>query len=316
MLVSIIIVNYNGKRFLNDCLSSLSSITFAEHEVILVDNNSTDESIDFVKEKFPSVKIKQLEQNLGFAEANNIGANNSKGDLLLFLNNDTKVTESFLEPLVRAIQSNNVAICQSLLLKPDGTVDSSGDFIDQYGRAYNSKKIPKQTSPILCARGACMLVKKNIFNELGQFDKKFFVSFEDVDFGLRAWICGYDAVVVPDSIVYHLGSGTISKMKKEIQFHSTKNFLILRLANFETKFSFKSFIFLFSELFTRKLFNRSVLPEIEHNSPLPSSKIIFKAIIWIITNYNYISNKKKQLNSKRVRTTKDLAKLDLFRKIT
>ena len=315
MLVSIIIVNYNGKRFLNDCLSSLSSITYDDYEVILVDNNSTDESIDFVKQKFPSVIIKQLDQNLGFAEANNIGGDIAKGDLLLFLNNDTKVTEGFLDPLVEAIKSDEIAICQSLLLKPDGAIDSSGDFIDQYGRAYNNKTIPKQTSPILCARGACMLVKKNIFNDLGQFDKKFFVSFEDVDFGLRARICGYDAVIVPNSIVYHLGSGTISKMKKEIQFHSIKNFLILRLANFETQFSIKSFIFLFSELLTRKLFNRSVLPEIEHNLSLPSSKIIFKAMIWVIKNYNYISNKKKQLNSKRVRTTKDLVKLDLIRKI-
>ena len=315
MLVSIIIVNYNGKRFLNDCLSSLSSIKYTEHEVILVDNNSTDESIDFVKQKFPSVIIKQLDQNLGFAEANNIGGDIAKGDLLLFLNNDTKVTEGFLDPLVEAIKSDEIAICQSLLLKPDGAIDSSGDFIDQYGRAYNNKTIPKQTSPILCARGACMLVKKNIFNDLGQFDKNFFVSFEDVDFGLRARICGYDAVIVPNSIVYHLGSGTISKMKKEIQFHSIKNFLILRLANFETQFSIKSFIFLFSELLTRKLFNRSVLPEIEHNLSLPSSKIIFKAMIWVIKNYNYISNKKKQLNSKRIRTTNELVKLDLIRKI-
>ncbi len=315
MFVSVIILNYNGEKFLQDCLTSLSSITYDNYEVILVDNHSSDGSVDFVKQNFPSVKIKQLEQNLGFAEANNIGAGISKGNLLLFLNNDTKVTEGFLEPLVEAIKSENTAICQSLLLKPDGTVDSAGDFMDQYGRAYNSKIIPKKTSPILGARGACMLVKKNVFDDLGQFDETFFVSFEDVDIGLRSWICGYKVVVVPDSIVCHLGSGTISQMKKEIQFHSTKNFLILRLANFETRFSFKSFIFLFFELLARKLFNSSIIPEIEHNSPLPSSKIILKALFWIIKNYNYISNKTKKVNTKRVTTTNDLVKLDLILKI-
>jgi len=88
--------------------------------------------------------IKQLDQNFGFAKANNIGAKIAKGELLLFLNNDTEVSKDFLEPLVQEIKSDEIAICQSLLLKNDGTVDSAGDFIDKYGNAFNSKEIPKK----------------------------------------------------------------------------------------------------------------------------------------------------------------------------
>lgn len=104
------------------------------------------------------------------------------------MNNDTEVTNDFLKPLIDTIESNYVAICQSLLLKPDGSVDSAGDFVDIYGRAYNSKIIPNKVQPILSARGASMLVKKKIFFKLGKFDELFFVSFEDVDLGWKTWI--------------------------------------------------------------------------------------------------------------------------------
>jgi hypothetical protein len=289
-------------------LSSLYTITYDDYEVILVDNNSSDGSVAFVRQNFPDVVVKQLDANYGFAKANNIGADIAKGKLLLFLNNDTKVTEGFLEPLVDEIVSNDIAICQSLLLKFDGTVDSAGDFVDKYGRAYNSKTIPEKTSPILSARGACMMIKKDVFDELGGFDEKFFVSFEDIDLGLRSCMWGFKTVIVPNSIVYHYGSTTISKMAKEIRFHALKNILILQLVNFETWTSLKNLTFLFSEYFFRKLFNRSIIPKYENQSPIPSLQTVFKTLFWLIKNLTYIKNKKQLVNSKKIRTTDDLLK--------
>jgi len=313
MLVSIIIVNYNGKSFLYDCLYSLYSITYDDYEVILIDNHSSDGSVDFVKQNFPNVVIKQLEQNFGFAKANNIGADIAKGDLLLFLNNDTKVTEEFLEPLVTEMKSDEIAICQSLLLKPDGEVDSAGDFVDKYGRAYNSKKIPHNTSSILSARGACMLVKKDVFDVLGKFDERFFVSFEDVDLGWRAWIYGYKVVVVPKSIVYHYGGGTVLTMSDEIKFHGAKNTLILSLTNFEKTQFFKTPANLFFLPTLRRMFGMSVKSEAKTPPPLPSLKTILSAMTWVLKNWGYISEKKKQVSLHRRRSTSQLIDLNLVK---
>jgi len=117
-LVSIIIVNYNGRHHLEECLKSLMQVTYKKFEVILVDNNSTDGSIEFVKNNHPSIKIKKLDKNYGFAEPNNIGAKIAKGELLLFLNNDTVADPNFIQEMISVLnQDSKIAICQSLLLK-------------------------------------------------------------------------------------------------------------------------------------------------------------------------------------------------------
>jgi len=201
------------------------------------------------------------------------------------------------------------------LLKANGEVDSAGDFVDIYGRAYSSKIIPTQTKEILSARGASMLIKKKIFWELGGFDKKFFVSFEDVDLGWRTWLLGYKVVIIPDSIVYHYSGKTVEKLKEEIQFHGSKNTFLLRLTNFEWKFRLTSSVVLFFVVFIRKVFRISVIsdPEMEH--PLPSTKIMLKAVFWIMKNRKHIINKRKKINSTRKISTNDLIKKQLITKI-
>jgi len=139
--VSVIIVNYNGKTYLEKCLKSLMQVNYSNLEVILVDNNSNDDSIEFVKNSYPSVIILKLDKNYGFAEPNNIGAKIAKGEFLLFLNNDTIVTSNFINELVKVTTNEpKIAMLQSLLLNANGEIDSSGDFIDKIGIVYNSKQ--------------------------------------------------------------------------------------------------------------------------------------------------------------------------------
>ena len=141
--VSIIIVNFNGKNLLEKCLNSLFKIDYDNYEVILVDNNSTDESVEFIQKNYSSIVLIQLDSNNGFAEPNNIGSKSAKGEYLLFLNNDTVVTPNFISEMIKVIENNKeIGICQSLLLKSNDTVDSSGDFIDELGVVFSSKKIP------------------------------------------------------------------------------------------------------------------------------------------------------------------------------
>jgi len=316
-LVSIIIVNYNGKNHLEECLKSLMQENYKKTEVILIDNNSTDGSIEFVKRNYPSVIIKKLEKNYGFAEPNNIGARIASGDFLLFLNNDTIPKPDFITELIHAIKNDpEITICQSLLLRPDGKIDSSGDFVDTLGRAYSSHDLPKNTRRILSARAASMMVRKKDFFDLGGFDKKFFVSFEDVDIGWRASLWGYKVVVVPKSVVYHKGGETVVGMKKEIQFHGVKNSLIIRLVNFEFFFAGQSVILQFFISFMKKVFGVTVKKDPEPNLSLPSSLIILKGIGWIIKNPRYILAKRKTINFRRKLSTKELIKLGLVTKLS
>lgn len=323
-LVSIIIVNHNGRNLLKNCLEFLSKITYSNVEIILIDNNSSDDSIAFTKENYPKVIVHKLDSNKGFAEPNNIGARLAKGKYLLFLNNDTMVTENFITELVTVIEKDEtIGICQSLLLKPDGSIDSSGDFIDDLGIVYNSKTQIDTIREISSARGASMLICKNIFDKLGGFDEEFFVSFEDVDLGWRTWILGYRVVMIPKSIVYHLGGSTIKKINSNIAFHGFKNQLAMKITNFEPSLAIKNTIIFFVIYGLRELkilldytiFGTTKLSSTKYEENIahkPNIKIIVKSLIWIMSNTKYLYQKQRIVNRNRVHSTHTLKKMNVL----
>jgi len=321
-LVSVIIVNYNGRLFLEDCLNSLKQVNFDSFEVILVDNNSMDGSIEFVKTNHPTVNILKLDKNYGFARPNNVGAKIAKGDFLLFLNNDTKVTPNFITELINVInQNSSIAICQSLLLKPNGEVDSSGDYIDSIGIPFTDHKKIDKVSEIFSAKGASLLIRKCVFEELNGFDEKFFVSFEDVDLGWRARILGYTILLVPTSIVYHIGGQTTKNINQIIAFHGFKNQLSIKITNFELKYMVRS-LFLFFLIYGIRSFrvwldyllkgqtNITATKYEDKFSKKPSLKSNLKGLLWVIQNYRYILKKHKLVNSTRKIKTKNMIKLN------
>jgi len=324
--ISVIIVNYNGKILLEKCLESLFKVNYDNFEVILVDNNSTDKTVDFITKNYPSVILIKLDSNKGFAEPNNIGSKIAKGEHLLFLNNDTIVTPNFISELVKVIENDTkIAICQSLLLKLDGSIDSSGDFIDKLGVVYNSKTKTDEIREISSARGASMIIRKKIFKELNGFDEKFFVSFEDVDLGWRTWISGYKVVINPKSIVYHLGGQTINKIKSDIAFHGFKNQLSMKITNFESILSIQKMISFFviygiheikiwSDYTFRGSTNRSSTKYEKNLAQKPNFKIIFKSILWVIRNNSYLLKKQRFVNSTRIISTKSLQERNILTK--
>jgi len=322
--ISVIIANYNGKILLEKCLESLFKVNYDNFEVILVDNNSTDQTVDFITKNYPSIILIKLDSNKGFAEPNNIGAKIAKGEHLLFLNNDTIVTPNFISELVKIMENDTkVAICQSLLLKLDGSVDSSGDFIDNLGVVYNSKTKTDQIREISSARGASMLVRSSIFKKLDGFDEKFFVSFEDVDLGWRTWILGYRVFLAPKSIVYHLGGTTIKKIKSDIAFHGFKNQLSMKITNFEPSLAIKNMIKFFiiygsRELkiwFDYKIYGGTKLSSTKYENNTasnPSFKIIFNSICWVLSNPKYLIQKQRKISSTRKVSTKQLEKMNIL----
>jgi GT2 family glycosyltransferase len=318
--VSIIIVNFDGKELLEKCLESLFKVDYENFEVILVDNNSSDGTIEFITKNYPSVIIIKLDSNKGFAEPNNIAAKIAKGDYLLLLNNDTVVTCNFISEMIKVMEHDKtIGICQSLLLKPDGSIDSSGDFIDKLGVVYNSKTKTDEIREISSARGASMLIHKKLFDKLGGFDEKFFVSFEDVDLGWRTWILGYRVVLVPNSIVYHSAGTTIKKIMSEIAFHGFKNQLSMKITNFEPPLAIKNILLFFIVYGIRELKIRldysfrgtTKLSSTKYENNIaskPNFQTIFKSMGWIIKNQRYLVKKQRLVNSMRIFSTNDLQK--------
>jgi len=325
--VSIIIVNYNGKELLQKCLDSLLKVNYDNFEIILVDNNSTDGTVEFVTKNYPSLIIIKLDSNKGFAEPNNIAAKISNGKYLLFLNNDTVVTPNFISEMVKVMETDKkIAVCQSLLLKPDGSVDSSGDFIDHLGVVYNSKTKIDEIREVSSARGASMLVRSDIFEKLDGFDQKFFITFEDVDLCWRSWILGYRVLIIPTSIVYHEGGITIKKIKSEIAFHGFKNQLAMKITNFEPILAMRNMMLFFGIYGIRELkiwldytisgSTKLSSTEYEDNiAPKPSFKVIAKSIFWILSNYGYLLKKQRTINKNRVYSTTILKKMNVIHNV-
>ena len=325
--VSIIIVNYNGKELLQKCLDSLLKVNYDNFEIILVDNNSTDGTVEFITKNYPSLIIIKLDSNKGFAEPNNVAAKISKGKYLLFLNNDTVVTPNFISEMVKVMETDKkIAVCQSLLLKPDGSVDSSGDFIDHLGVVYNSKTKIDEIREVSSARGASMLVRSDIFEKLDGFDQKFFITFEDVDLCWRSWILGYRVLIIPTSIVYHEGGITIKKIKSEIAFHGFKNQLAMKITNFEPILAMRNMMLFFGIYGIRELkiwldytisgSTKLSSTEYEDNiAPKPSFKVIAKSIFWVLSNYGYLLKKQRTINKNRVYSTTILQKMNIIHNV-
>lgn len=323
-LVSIIIINYNGKSYLEKCLESIKKIKYDNLEIIVVDNNSTDGTMEFLAQNYPSIITLKLDKNYGFAKPNNVAAKIAKGDFLLFLNNDTEVTPNFLTELVQVLVGNDqIGICQSLLLKPNGEIDSSGDFIDTIGVVYNSKEPIDKIREISSARGASMIIRKELFLDLGGFDEQFFVSFEDVDLGWRTWIKGYKVAINPKSVVYHHGGKTHDSIKDEISFHGLKNQLSMKITNFEMKYSISSLLKFFiifgirelKILLDYKIKGKTAMTSTKYEDTIaakPNINAILKALFWIISNSKYLRNKRKKIHGYRKISTRELQKINVL----
>lgn len=240
-VVSIIIVNRNGEKYLHTCLHSLLRVKNLDYELILVDNNSTDRSQTIVTELFHDAVVISNTANKGYALPNNQGADRAKGKYLLFLNNDTEVTPGFLRILVDEMEADNkLGVCQPkiLLLRDRRRLDAIGSYLTASGFLYHwgfhklDTEYYAKSRTMLTPRGACMLIRKNIFVKAGGFDADYFAYFEETDLCWRIWLMGYTVKYIPEAIVYHERGGTsISMQSSLIQYHSFKNRICTLLKN-------------------------------------------------------------------------------------
>lgn len=220
-LVSVLIINWNGKHYLEDCLTSLYNQTYKNFEVIVFDNGSVDGSVEFVKSRFPDVHIIKNKENIGFAGGNNIAFKNAKGDFIALLNNDTKVDILWLEELIKVMQSSKkIGICTAKVLRmgDPSIIDSTGLIFKSgfpTGRGYSEKDTGQydKQEEVWGATGTAVLLRREMINKIGLFDETFFAYCEDIDLSWRARNAGWKTVYVPTSICYHVSGGTSKNFK-------------------------------------------------------------------------------------------------------
>jgi GT2 family glycosyltransferase len=228
---SVIIVNYNGAGWLDGCLSALAGQTHQDHEVVLVDNGSGDDSVARVRLAFPSVRVVELAVNQGFAAGNNEGARVARGRYLALLNNDTVADPGWLAALRAALDSYTdagLATSRIVFMHDRAIIDSAGDGITRWGGAFkrgHGRPASSETlaRPVFGACGAACLIRRCVFEDLGGFDEDFFMVHEDVDLSYRAQLRGYGCVYVPDAVVAHAGSATLGRLSKSAVYHGQRN---------------------------------------------------------------------------------------------
>lgn len=224
LLISVIVLNWNGSQLLDQCLSSLMLQTYSPLEIIVVDNASTDHSIDFIKDKFPGIKLIVNERNLGYGAGNNIGIRESRGRYIMILNNDTRVEPDCIEELRKSIEKNNKygACAAKILLKSDESlIDAAGMVIGLDGVSIGGGRLEKKDhfhveKEVFFASGCAGLYRREMLEEIGLYDEDFFAYAEDTDLGWRARLAGWKSVYNPKAVVYHLhsaSSGTYSHLK-------------------------------------------------------------------------------------------------------
>jgi GT2 family glycosyltransferase len=226
MTVSVIIVNWNGRSYLQDCLDSLKNQTFRDFEVILVDNGSVDDSVSFAREHYPWVKLVTLDENVGFATGNNRGLECAVGEYIVTLNNDTKAEPDWLEILVTTADGHHRAGmvgCRICSFNDPDIVDSLGMGICSDGMSrgrFRNRRLSNlqmlDVENILFPSACAALYKRAMIDETGFFDDDFFAYAEDSDLGLRGRLAGWDAVLATNAVVYHKysqSSGSFSSFK-------------------------------------------------------------------------------------------------------
>jgi GT2 family glycosyltransferase len=215
-LVFVIVINYNGVKYLQTCLSSLTQQTYSNYKIIVFDNASTDNSIEFIQQNFPNINIIQAEKNFGFAEGNNFAmkfALDHSASYIFLVNNDTKAKMDLVEKLVNSAESDDsigIVGPSVFALKNKYSIQERGVTIDRFGYPLAIKSASLKCDCVFFVSGCAMLIKAELIRKIGLFDKEYFMFAEDLDLCWRAQLAGYKIIVNEEAVIFHSSGGSIS----------------------------------------------------------------------------------------------------------
>lgn len=249
--VAIVILNWNGKKHLEQFLPSVLASSYPYSEIIVADNASTDDSISFLSSVYPSVRIIRLTQNYGFAKGYNEALKQIEAKYYVLLNSDVQVKPDWLEPIVHLMETDpSIAACQPKILSfSDHSsfeyAGGAGGWLDYLGYPFARGRIfdyceqdrgqYDDIAPVFWASGAAMFIRADAYHQLGGLDEYFFAHQEEIDLCWRLQLAGYKIMVCPSSVVYHVGGGTLPKGNKRKVYLNFRNNLIMLAKNLPTK---------------------------------------------------------------------------------
>jgi GT2 family glycosyltransferase len=245
--VAVVILNWNGKQYLQQFLPSVIQSTYTNIEIIVADNSSTDQSLELLEREFPNVKVIRFGENFGFAKGYNEALRQVDSDYYVLLNSDVQVEPSWLEPMVALLEKDKkYAACQPKLLAfHDKSLfeyaGGAGGWIDTLGYPFARGRLfdhcekdhgqYQKIEEIFWASGAALMIKRDVFHEAGGFDPFFFAHQEEIDLCWRIHNMGYKIFACPQAVVYHLGGGTLPKGNSRKTFLNFRNNLIMLSKN-------------------------------------------------------------------------------------
>lgn len=312
-LVSILVLNYNGMQFLKQCFESLFKSEYSNFEVVLVDNNSTDESVEFTNEHYPNIKIIQTQKNAGYSRAYNIAFQEAKGKYFILLNNDVVVEKKWLEPLVKVAESDEyIGALQPKIrsLIDEGYFEfagASGGFIDIYGYPFLRGRIfytiEKDNGQydneleVFWTSGAAMFIRAEALKKCGNLDEDFVHHMEEIDLCWRLHLVGYKLMVVPKSVIHHYAGATIKVDSFKKLYWNHRNGIITLIKNLEVKNLIRILVIRYILDVINMIFAAFIQFDLKH------AFSIVKAHVWIIFHLPLVLNKRKDVQ--RFRTVND-----------
>ena len=248
MKVAVVILNYNGRKFLEQFLPNVLDNTNAEMaEVVVADNASTDDSVVFMREHFPQVRLIVNPSNGGFATGYNLALRKIEAEYYVLLNSDIEVTPHWIEPVIALMDADaQIAACQPKILSYHDKAKfeyagACGGFIDKYGYPFCRGRVFQNLETddnqydapmeVFWATGACMFVRADVFRQLGGLDDSFFAHMEEIDLCWRMKNAGYKVFCCPQSAIYHIGGGTLPKNSPRKTYLNFRNNLSLLVKN-------------------------------------------------------------------------------------
>ena len=303
-MVSIVVVNYNGKELLKRVLDSVYNLSYRNYKIILVDNASSDGSVDFVRKNYKKVKIVQNSKNEGY-----VGVNSAlkfcNGKYIFFLNNDIELEKDCLMELLKAAKSTKAAMLAPKLVNfYDKSLQSGGTWVSRAFYTGHLKAVKNERIKEIPYMGLCLIdrIVTDMFGYL--FDPDYFIYAEDLDLGLRLRLLGLKTLLVPSAVVYHLHAATMSKAKDY-----KRTFLMERnlLATFFKILSLKSIL-----IYTPYVFGMRLVAVLKDLIALRFMNGLARiaAVLWTFANFKKISKKREALQ--RVRKVSDDSVLQVF----
>lgn len=245
--VAVVILNWNGKKFLSEFLPSVAATTYPHATIYVADNASTDDSMNYVEEKYPEIKTIYNSGNLGFSGGYNEALSKIKADYFVLLNQDVEVTPGWIEPLIEQMEKDtSIGACQPKLRAFHHKeffeyAGASGGWIDRYGYTFcrgrvfktleKDKKQYDDNQAIFWASGAALFIRAKLYFEAGGLDEDFFAHMEEIDLCWRLQRMGYKVMICPQSEVYHVGGGSLPQGNPQKTYLNFRNNLMMLYKN-------------------------------------------------------------------------------------